>query len=148
MGIRVPSKVYRQRRFRKLGEMVSWFKKDKPPDYNAEQASRMTPKKILEEIRKGKTVTGFDYEIAEHLGKSSVKDFPVKKLDKEFARKGRLDMDTVIKHRVGKGLVADLRSVLGKQSNNYKNNVPLKDQMHPAAYKALLEKEARRQGLL
>lgn len=35
----------------------------------------------------------------------------------------------------------------GQGTTNY-HNIPLKERMHPAAYKALLDKEARRQGLL
>jgi hypothetical protein len=43
------------------------------------------------------------------------------------------------------GVIAGLR---GGGAQNYKANVPLRDQMHPAAYKALLQREAKRQGLL
>lgn len=117
------------------------------PDFSAKQASRMTPKQILAEIRKGKTVTGFDPMRAEHLGNGKLKDTPIRKLDKDYERKGTFDFEGTLSRRMDLGgFIAGFR---GKgPTNNYSKTVPIRDQMHPAAYRALLHKEAKRQGLI
>lgn len=107
----------------------------------------MTPKQILAEIRKGKTVTGFDPMRAEHLGNGKLKDTPVRKLDKDYERKGTFDFEGTLSRRLDfGGIVAGLKG--GGTKDNYRHNVPLRDQMHPKAYEALLHKEAKRQGLI
>ena len=120
----------------------------KKPDVSARDAARMTPRQILTEIRKGRTVTGFDPERAEHLGNGKLKDTPVRKLDKEYERRGTFDFEGTLERRLDLGgVVAGLRGKT-RPTNNYSKTVPVRDTMHPAASRALLEKEARRQGLL
>lgn len=48
-----------------------------------------------------------------------------------------------------KGVQALLAGMQGGGTGNRRyDSLPLKDRMHPAAYKQLLEREARKQGLL
>jgi hypothetical protein len=76
---------------------------------------------------------------------------------KELRKAAKKDRRAVMGEKGLGALLAglgDLKTARGKSTGrrgqgttNY-HNIPLKDRMHPAAYKALLDKEARRQGLL
>lgn len=47
----------------------------------------------------------------------------------------------------GLGAIRDARKHAGTGNRNY-YNIPLKDRVHPAEYKRILEREAKKQGLL
>jgi hypothetical protein len=85
--------------------------------------------------------------------KGGKKDVPYRSA-KELRQAAKKDRRAVMGEKGMGALLAglgELRASKGKSrgtgNQNY-GNVPLKDRMHPAAYKALLDKEARRQGLL
>lgn len=80
-------------------------------------------KKALEDIRKGK-VPGL-------TGKQQ------KEFEKEWERC----------HEGERGLGALRDAMRGGGSRNYQN-IPLRDRVHPSEYRRILEKEARKQGLL
>ncbi len=126
---------------------MGWFdkKETKPADISAKDAAKMSPRKILAEIKKGRTVTGFDQNLAEHLGSGEMKNKPVKDIDKDFARRGSFDHEGAAKKALDMGhLRAGLKGGSGRQVAR-----PLSETMHPAAYRALVAKEAaklRRRG--
>ncbi len=49
-----------------------------------------------------------------------------------------------------RGITPLVAGILGSQGSGGKNyqNIPLKDRVHPAEYRRILEREAKRQGLL
>lgn len=47
----------------------------------------------------------------------------------------------------GFGAIRDAKRHAGTGNRNY-HNIPLKDRVHPAEYKRILEREAKKQGLL
>lgn len=114
----------------------------KKPPISAEEASGMSPKKLIAEMRKGRTVTGFSYEQAEHLGNGKMKDKPLKDIDKDYRKRGSFDMEGTIKRHgdVG-GVIAGLFGSNGRQVAR-----PLSETMHPAAYKKLIEREVARRA--
>lgn len=122
---------------------MGFFGGKKKADISAQDAAKMKPTEILKEIRKGRTVTGFSPQLAEHLGNGKMKNKPIKDIDKDYARRGSFDYEGVIKkHGDVSGLLAGFKSggrVVAR---------PLSESMHPKAYQDLLHKEAKRQGLI
>lgn len=80
-------------------------------------------KKAMEDIKKGK-VPGLSPK-------------QQKQIEKDYQRQTQGE----------RGLAALRDGLKGGGSKNY-NNLPLKDRVHPAEYKRILEREAKKQGLL
>lgn len=97
-----------------------------PADQMADEINGMKPadaKKALEAIRKGK-VPGI-----------------TPKQQREFEKEWKRC------HEGEKGLGALRDALRGGGSKNYQN-IPLSDRVHPSEYRRILEREAKKQGLL
>jgi hypothetical protein len=86
----------------------------KQPDFDGVQARKMTPRQILRELKKGKTVSGYNDYIAEHYGKDVVKDVPLREIEKIAKKMGSTWETQTIKTRPGGGTLASVRELFGK----------------------------------
>lgn len=81
----------------------------KKPDISAAQAAKMTPKKIAQEILKGKTVSGYAGD--EH---GLVKDARLKAIQKELKSKGGYYHEGTIQANRGKAAYDTIKFLFGK----------------------------------
>jgi len=86
----------------------------KREDFDGVQARRMSPAQILKELKKGKTVSGFNDYIADHYGKDVIKDVPVKEIQKIQKKMGSTWEAQTIKTRPGGGTLDSVRELFGK----------------------------------
>lgn len=86
----------------------------KKPDYDGMQARKMSPAQILKEIKKGKTVSGYNDYIAEHYGKGVVKDVPVKEIEKIQKKMGSTWAAETVKAFPGSSTLESVRELFGK----------------------------------
>lgn len=114
--------------------MLGMGKRGKHESLSLSEVLKKSDKEINKLIKSGEVPTGFTS--ARVLRRSARKD---KKQTERAMGGDRNALDSVT------GLIAGLR---GGGTQNYKANVPLREQMHPKAYEALLHREAKRQGLL
>jgi hypothetical protein len=87
----------------------------KKPDIDAKAASKMSPKKILAEIRKGKTVSGYSDYLEEHFGVDLVKDVSVKDIEKVEKKMGSVWHEGTITTRRGGGIADTARELFGSK---------------------------------
>jgi hypothetical protein len=81
----------------------------KKPDISAAQAAKMSPKKIAQEILKGKTVSGYAGD--EH---GLVKDARIKDVQKELKNKGGYWHEGTVQTGKAKSTYDTIKFLLGK----------------------------------
>jgi hypothetical protein len=86
----------------------------KKPDIDAKKAAKMSPKQILAEIKKGKTVSGYSDYLAEHMGRDMVKDVKIKDIQKVEQKMGSYWHEGTISTKRGGGIADTARELFGK----------------------------------
>lgn len=84
----------------------------KKADYTQEQARKMPLKKLIQEIKKGKTVSGYN-DMEEETGKTFIKDKPVKEIERELTRKGSFYHEGTVKDSARGSIVGSARELFG-----------------------------------
>jgi hypothetical protein len=109
---------------------VGLFSRGKHESLSWSELKDMDDKSINKLIKDGRIPT--EFTSAKVLRKAAKAD---KKLT-ERALKGERSIAPLV------------AGILGDQGSRNHQNIPLKDRVHPAEYRRILEREARRQGLL
>lgn len=110
-------------------------KRGKHESLSLSEVLNMSDKEVNKLIKTGEVPTSFTS--AKDLRKAARQD---RKITERALGGDRNALDSVT------GLIAGVRG--GGTGNRNYQNVPLKDRVHPAEYRRILEREARRQGLL
>lgn len=105
----------------------------------------LNDKELAKKLADAKTSGRFQEAMAAATGKRAV---PTRMVDLKAIRKDEKQARRATSGEKGVGalgaIVAGLR---GGGSRNYQN-IPLKDRVHPSEYRRILDREARKQGLL
>lgn len=95
---------------KKLSEFAK-KKLGRPADISLVQAATMTAAEIAREIKKGRTVSGFEDYIAEHYDQPMVRDVRVKDIEKRQSQMGGFWHEGTIKTGPGQSIADSARAL-------------------------------------
>jgi hypothetical protein len=90
-------------------------KLSKPADINLLQAATMTAAQIARELKKGKTVSGYEEFIADNYGQEMVRDVRVKDIEKRQKALGGIYHEGTVKTGAKQSIADSAREMFGNK---------------------------------
>jgi hypothetical protein len=143
---------------------MGWFSSKKSESFSVEELLDLEDKDINKILKKGGEIPVRSAKDLRRMKKDDLRrlegekgfgavkdaasDILKKRRAQNHATHAMMEEKAKKKYGIRKVSSTDMSTKPGHFSIKNPKSIPIKDTMHPAAYKALLDKEARRQGLI